>query len=91
MPKKKKLTEPEISKAEEPVIDTGALDAAVIGLPEKKEPLLTVTVDEDFKDGALAARFAKYGYGVLWKKGETRSIPIDLFVRCKRSGARFVL
>lgn len=52
------------------------------------EILLTVTATEDFKDGALKERFAKYGYGVVWKAGETRSIPMNLFVRCIRSGAK---
>lgn len=57
----------------------------------KKEPLLTVMVTEDFKDGALAARFASLGYLTLWKAGETRQIPMGLFIRCRRSGAKFEL
>lgn len=57
----------------------------------KKEPLLTVRVTEDFKDGALASRFAALGYPLLWKSGETREIPMTLFIRCKRSGAKFEL
>lgn len=57
--------------------------------PVKPEPLLTVTITEDFKDGAFKERFAKLGYPVLWKRGETRKIPMNLFVRCIRSGAKF--
>lgn len=56
---------------------------------KKEEILLTVTAAENFKDGAFKERFAKLGYGVLWKKGETRRIPMNLFVRCIRSGAKF--
>lgn len=85
MPKKKKEEITELPA--EPVI----VEVVVEPEPPKAEPLLTVTVKEDFKDGALATRFTALGYPVLWKAGETREIPMTLFIRCKRSGAKFEL
>ncbi len=89
-PKKKKVDDVLVPDEVEP---EPVVEQVVEQVPEPVvEPappvMVTVLAREDFKDGAFKEKFFVLGYPVLWKAGEKRTIPVNLFKRCRLSGAK---
>lgn len=59
--------------------------------PSKKENLFPVKAVSGFLDGNLAEYFAELGYPVEWPAGEVRNLTLNLYNRCKQSGAELEL
>lgn len=88
-PQPKKNQEPEAPNLSVPQVIAPVEPETPVEILEPMKPtLIRCTVKETFKDGTTFPRFATLGYAGEWPKGEVREITVDLFKKCRSSGAQ---